>query len=155
MFVKYNKVITPKKLRKKVRLDKISKKIKESNDEAVKRIISGEDKRFLIVCGPCGADNFGAVIEYCQRLHQLSLKVKDKIFLMPRLYTAKARSNGEGYLGMLFQPDNEVIDINKGLVLSRKMLAKCIAITGLPIAEEFLFVEQLEYYSDLVSYFFL
>ncbi len=109
----------------------------------------------MIVCGPCGADNFDASIEYCQRLYQLSLKVKDKIFLMPRLYTAKARSNGEGYLGMLFQPDSEVIDINKGLMLSRKMLAKCIAVTGLPIAEEFLFLEQLEYNADLISYFFL
>lgn len=155
MFKKYEKIITPKKLRKKIRLDKLCIKVKRANDEIIKNIISGRDKRFLIVCGPCGADNSDAVLEYCLKLKELSLKVKDKIFLVPRLYTAKARTTGEGYLGMMFQPDGDKINIGLGLESTRRMLASCIAQTGLPIADEFLYVEQLEYYADLISYYFI
>ena len=155
MFQKYEKMVTPKKLRKKVRLDKLCKKVKETNDEIIKNIISGKDKRFLIVCGPCGADNSDAVLEYCLRLKELSLKVKDKIFLVARLYTAKARTIGEGYLGMMFQPDGDKIDIALGVEKTRRMLANCVSKTGLPIADEFLYVEQLEYNADLISYYFI
>lgn len=108
----------------------------------------------MIVCGPCGADNADAVLEFCLKLKELSLKVNDKIFLVPRLYTAKARSAGDGYLGMMFQPDDEKVEIEKGIIATRKMLANCISRTGLPIADEFLYMEQLEYNSDLVSYYF-
>lgn len=155
MFQRFEKIIKPDKLRKKIRLDKTSVRVKESNDRIIKDIISGADKRFLIVCGPCGADNADAVLEFCLKLKELSLKVNDKIFLVPRLYTAKARSAGDGYLGMMFQPDDEKVEIEKGIIATRKMLANCISRTGLPIADEFLYMEQLEYNSDLVSYYFL
>jgi len=156
MFYNFQKIISAKKLRRKIRLDKLCKKVKESNDEIIKNIISGQDKRFLIVCGPCGADDSDAVIEFCLKLKELSLKVKDKIFLVPRLYTAKARSAGDGYLGMLFNPDGEdEVNIAKGVEAARRMLANCIAKTGLPIADEFLYIEQLEYNADLVSYYFI
>ena len=141
MFHKYEKIISSKRLRKKIRLDKFCRKIKESNDTVIKNIISGIDKRFLLVCGPCGADDPNAVLEYCLKLKELSLKVKDKIFLVPRLYTAKARSNGDGYLGMLFQPKGDKVDLNAGVEATRRMIANCIAKTGLPIADEFLYLE--------------
>lgn len=155
MFHNFKKIISSKKLRRIVRLDNLCKKVKESNDEIIKNIISGSDKRYLIVCGPCGADNASAVLEYCMRLKELSLKVKDKIFLMPRLYTAKARTVGDGYLGMLFNPEDDKVDIAKGVEATRRMFATCISQTGLPIADEFLYLEQLEYNADLVSYYFI
>ena len=155
MFHNFKRIISSKKLRKKVRLDNLCKKIKESNDEIIKNIISGIDKRYIIVCGPCGADDSDAVLEFALKLKELSIKIKDKIFLMPRLYTAKARSVGDGYLGMMFNPDDEKVDISKGVEKTRHMLANCIAQTGLPIADEFLYLEQLEYNADLISYYFI
>ncbi len=155
MFQKFDKIIKPDKLRKKIKLDKTSVAVKEANDRIIKDIIAGIDKRFLIVCGPCGADDADAVLEFCLRLKELSLKVNDKIFLVPRLYTAKARSVGDGYLGMMFQPDGDKIEIEKGIIKTRKMLANCISRTGLPVADEFLYTEQLDYNGDLVSYYFL
>ncbi len=155
MITKYNKLLSPHKLRKKIKLDKLCRKVKIANDETVKNIIDGQDKRFLIVCGPCSADNTDAVLDFCEKLKALHIKIKDKIFLMPRVYTAKARSTGDGYLGMMFQPDGDVIDIKRGVSAARRMLASCIAKTGLPLAEELLYGEQVSYNSDLISYYFL
>ena len=78
---------------------------KEKRDEELKKVIRGEDDRLLLVIGPCSSDNEEAVLEYARRLSKLQDEVKDKIFMVMRVYTAKPRTNGEGYKGLVHQPD--------------------------------------------------
>ena len=80
---------------------------KQANDEALAKIIKGEDKRLLLVIGPCSSDNEEAVLDYAHRLAKLQEEVKDKIFIVMRVYTAKPRTNGDGYKGLIHQPDAE------------------------------------------------
>lgn len=129
----------------------IAKKV--ARDKELEAIIKGEDDRLLLVIGPCSADNEPAVLEYAKRLAKLQEEVKDKIFMVMRVYTAKPRTNGDGYKGMVHQPDtNGTPSLINGIRAVRELHAKVISETGLTTADEMLYPENLPIVADLVSY---
>lgn len=128
-------------------------KVKENNDAEIKRIFTGESDKLLLVIGPCSADREDAVIEYIHRLKRLSDQVSDKILIIPRVYTGKPRSTGEGYKGLVHQPDpTEPPDMYNGLVAMRKIHMRVLEETGFSTADEMLYPENHRYLSDLLSY---
>ena len=127
--------------------------IKARNDDEIRKIFTGESKKFLLVIGPCSADKEEPVIDYIHRLRKVQDQVKDKIFIIPRIYTNKPRTTGEGYKGMLHQPDpNEKPDLLKGLLSIRKLHMRALAETGFACADEMLYPENHRYLSDILGY---
>lgn len=127
--------------------------IKAVRDKEIKDVITGASDKFLVIIGPCSADNEDAVIDYAKRLAKVQEKVKDKLILIPRIYTNKPRTTGEGYKGMLHQPDPEKDpDLLNGLIAIRKMHLRVIEETGLTSADEMLYPENYWYLSDVLSY---
>ena len=119
----------------------------------LKRIISEESDKLILIIGPCSADSEAPVLDYMYRLRCAQEKVKDKIFIVPRLFTNKPRTTGEGYKGMLHQPDpNSDPDILKGIVATRRLHIKVIEETGFGCADEMLYPENHRYVSDLLAY---
>ena len=128
-------------------------KIKAERDEEIKKIFTGESDKFLLVIGPCSADREDAVLDYISRLRTVQEKVADKIFIIPRIYTNKPRTTGDGYKGMLHQPvPTEKPDMLKGIVAIRKLHMRALAETGFSCADEMLYPENHRYLSDLISY---
>ena len=126
---------------------------KEARDRELAAIISGEDDRILLVIGPCSSDNEEAVLEYAHRLADLQKKVADKIFIVMRVYTAKPRTNGDGYKGMIHQPNtSEAPSLINGLQAVRQLHYRVITETGLTTADEMLYPSNLVLVDDLVSY---
>lgn len=126
---------------------------KASRDEELKRIVEGKDPRFLLVIGPCSADKEESVLDYAQRLAKLQEEVRDKIFIVQRVYTNKPRTNGDGYKGLLHQQDpSGEINLVRGMVAVRKLHKRVITEAGLTTADEMLYPENLEFVEDLVSY---
>ena len=126
---------------------------KEKRDEELKKVIRGEDQRLLLVIGPCSSDNEEAVIEYARRLSKLQEEVKDKIFMVMRVYTAKPRTNGEGYKGLMHQPDTSKLpDLINGIAAVRNLHYRVITETGLTTADEMLYSANFPLVEDLVSY---
>ncbi|MDO4982969.1 MAG: 3-deoxy-7-phosphoheptulonate synthase [Eubacteriales bacterium] len=126
---------------------------KQNTDSAVKSVLAGEDDRLLLVIGPCSADREDAVLEYASRLRVLQEEVGDRLLLVPRVYSNKPRTTGEGYKGMLHQPDpNARPDMLKGLISIRKMHMKVLEQTGFSTADEMLYPENHFYLSDVLSY---
>ena len=126
---------------------------KQANDSALAKIIKGEDDRLLLVIGPCSSDNEKAVLDYAHRLSKLQEEVKDKIFIVMRVYTAKPRTNGDGYKGLVHQPDSEgATDLITGIKAVRRLQSRIIRETGLPLADEMLYPTNLIYFEDLLSY---
>lgn len=126
---------------------------KEANDKELAKIITGEDQRLLLVIGPCSSDNEEAVLDYAHRLAKLQEEVKDKIFIVMRVYTAKPRTNGDGYKGLVHQPDAEgEVDLLAGVKAVRRLQSRIITETGLPIADEMLYPSNLVFFEDLLSY---
>ena len=101
------KLPIPKDIKEQFPMSENLAKIKEKRDEEIKRIFTGEDNRLMLIIGPCSADNENSVIDYISRLVPVQEKVKDKILIIPRIYTNKPRTTGEGYKGMVHQPDPE------------------------------------------------
>ena len=129
------------------------KKIKAGRDRLIRDVIAGESDKFLVVVGPCSADNEDAVCEYTNRLAKVQEKVADRLVLVPRIYTNKPRTTGEGYKGMLHQPDPEAKpDILAGILAIRHMHMRSIAETGLTAADEMLYPDNWHYLSDILSY---
>ena len=127
--------------------------IKKKNDDEIRKIFTGESKKFLLVIGPCSADNEDAVMEYVHRLKRLSEQVEDKIMIVPRVYTGKPRTTGEGYKGLVHQPNShEPPDMMKGIVAIRKIHMRVLEETGFSTADEMLYPENHRYISDLLSY---
>jgi 3-deoxy-7-phosphoheptulonate synthase len=127
--------------------------MKEKRDLEIKAIFEGRDDRFILIIGPCSADNDDSVIDYISRLRDVQKKVSDKILIIPRIYTNKPRTTGEGYKGMVHQPDltkNE--DIFQGVIKVRQLHTRAIQETGLTCADEMLYPENYRYISDLLSY---
>ena len=119
----------------------------------LQRILSGEDDRIVLVIGPCSADHEDSVIDYIYRLRGVQEKVAEKIMIVPRIYTNKPRTVGDGYKGMLHQPDpNAEPDLLKGIVAIRKLHMRAISETGFGCADEMLYPENYRYLSDLLSY---
>lgn len=128
-------------------------KHKEERDNELNAIINGEDDRLLLIIGPCSSDNEEAVLEYARRLAKLQEEVKDKIFIVMRVYTAKPRTNGDGYKGLIHQPDSKGNpSLINGIKAVRDLHYKVITETGLTTADEMLYPENLPLIDDLVSY---
>ena len=147
------KVDLPKTIREKYPLDDDLKKIKAENDLALRKIFTGEDDRLLLIIGPCSADREDAVIDYCKRLRKLYEEVKDVLFFVPRVYTNKPRTTGEGYKGMLHQPDPKAdVDMVKGVIAVRKLHIDVLKETGFSTADEMLYPDNFRYLYDVLSY---
>ncbi|OZV24165.1 3-deoxy-7-phosphoheptulonate synthase [Streptococcus sobrinus] len=126
---------------------------KEARDKELDAIIKGEDKRLLLVIGPCSSDNEEAVLEYARRLSALQAEVEDRIFMVMRVYTAKPRTNGDGYKGLIHQPDTSKLpDLINGIAAVRNLHYRVITETGLTTADEMLYPSNLPLVDDLVSY---
>ena len=126
---------------------------KEARDRELEAIIKGEDDRVLLVIGPCSSDNEDAVLEYARRLAKLQEEVKDRVFMVMRVYTAKPRTNGDGYKGLMHQPDtSEAPSLINGIKAVRHLHYRVISETGLTTADEMLYPENLPLVDDLVSY---
>ncbi|MBQ2083065.1 MAG: 3-deoxy-7-phosphoheptulonate synthase [Lachnospiraceae bacterium] len=147
------KLPTPKELKEQFPVKPDIIDIKEEHDEIIKNIFEGKDDRFLLIIGPCSADNEEAVLDYLTRLAKVQEKVKDKIFIIPRVYTNKPRTKGVGYKGMMHQPDpTKEEDMLAGIIAIREMHARVVNETGFTCAEEMLYPENHRYLSDLLSY---
>ncbi len=122
-------------------------------DAEIAKVFKGESDKFILVIGPCSADREDAVIDYISRLRTVQDKVSDKIIIIPRIYTNKPRTTGDGYKGMLHQPDpNDKPDMLHGIIAIRKLHMRAIAETGFGCADEMLYPENYRYLSDLLSY---
>ena len=147
------KLPTPAEIREELPLSPELNKIKEARDAEIRDVITGKSNKFLVIIGPCSADNEDSVCDYVNRLAKVSEKVKDKLILIPRIYTNKPRTTGEGYKGIVHQPDPEKkSDFLTGLKAMRKMHIRAIAETGLTAADEMLYPENWRYLSDILSY---
>ncbi|MDD5949365.1 MAG: 3-deoxy-7-phosphoheptulonate synthase [Lachnospiraceae bacterium] len=129
------------------------KEIKKQRDAEIKDVFTGASDRFLVIIGPCSADNEDAVCDYVQRLARVNEKTKDKLLIVPRIYTNKPRTTGEGYKGILHQPDPEKKpDMVQGLIAIRKMVIRSLEETSLTAADEMLYPGNWGYMDDLLSY---
>lgn len=132
--------------------EEMRKTVNERTDE-IKRIFTGESDKFLLVIGPCSADRDDSVLDYIGRLREVQEKVKDKIVIVPRIYTNKPRTTGDGYKGMLHQPDpDRKPDMFKGIVAIRELHMNAVKQTGFACADEMLYPENHRYLDDLLAY---
>jgi 3-deoxy-7-phosphoheptulonate synthase len=144
---------TPSETKQQFPLPASMHRTKEVRDREVNRILAGEDDRFLVIIGPCSADREDAVLDYVNRLAGLQEKVKEKLLLIPRIYTSKPRTTGSGYKGLFHQPNPEAVsDLYAGMLAVRRLHMKVVQQTGLTTADELLYPENYEYLSDLISY---
>ncbi len=147
------KLPIPKDVKEEYPLSDNFKQIVDRRNEEIKNIFSGKDDRIVLIIGPCSADNEDSVIDYISRLSKVQEKVSDKIMIVPRIYTNKPRTTGDGYKGMLHQPNpNERPDMYKGIVSIRKMHLRAIEETGFSCADEMLYPENARYLNDLLTY---
>ena len=147
------KLPTPSEIRKELPLPAELAKIKEERDAEIRAVLTGSSNKFLVIIGPCSADNEDSVCDYVNRLAKVNEQVKDKLVLIPRIYTNKPRTTGEGYKGITSQPDPEKKpDFLAGLMAMRKMHIRAIKETGLTAADEMLYPENWGYVSDILSY---
>ena len=147
------KLIIPKEIKEMFPVTEEMAALKEQRDAEIKDIIAGRSKKFMLIIGPCSADNEDAVIDYILRLRKVQEKVADKIFIVPRIYTNKPRTTGKGYKGLLHQPDpNMNEDMLKGIIAVRETHIRAVKETGFTCADEMLYPENHRYLSDLLSY---
>ncbi len=129
------------------------KKVKQKRDEEIRAVFEGKSDKFLMIIGPCSADNVDAVCDYVSRLARVQEEVKDKLIIIPRIYTNKPRTTGEGYKGMAHQPrPTEAPDMVKGLKAIRKMHIRALEESHLTAADEMLYPGNYPYLGDLLSY---
>ncbi len=149
----YRKLPIPKDIKAQFPITPDLSRIRDSQIEELNKVFSGESNKFILVIGPCSADREDAVLDYIYRLRKVQDKVSDKIIIVPRIYTNKPRTTGEGYKGMLHQPDpNQQPDLLKGIVAIRKLHLRAIAETGFGCADEMLYPENHRYLSDILTY---
>lgn len=147
------KLPIPKEIKAQYPLTEEMAKIKEKRDKEIKDILSGKDDRLLVIIGPCSADSEDSVLDYLSRLKKLDEKVCEKLMIVPRIYTNKPRTTGDGYKGMLHQPNpNKDSDMLKGIITIRDLHMKAIRDIGYTCADEMLYSENHRYLSDLLSY---
>ena len=128
-------------------------KIVETRAAEIRDIFTGNSDKFLLIIGPCSADNEDSVIEYISRLRTVQEKVADKIYIIPRIYTNKPRTTGDGYMGLLHQPNPEhEADMLEGIIAIRRLHTNVLAQTGLTTAYEMLYPDNYRYLSDLLGY---
>ena len=143
----------PEVLKSQYPLSQELKKVKKQRDEEIRRIFTGESDKFIVLVGPCSADNEDTVCEYVRKLKTVADKVSDKLMIIPRVYTNKPRTTGDGYKGMLHQPDpDKAPDLLAGIIAIRKMHMRVMQETGLSSADEMLYPENRSYLDDILSY---
>lgn len=153
MFEKQIEIPSAEEIVGKMPLPESLKRIKAERAKLVADVISGKSDKLLVIVGPCSAHEAKPVLEYVDRLGKLNLKVKDKLVLVPRIYTNKPRSRGVGYKGMFSQPDpTKSEDILKGICAIRDLNIKAIETSGLAAADEMLYPENTDYVEDLLCY---
>lgn len=153
MFEKQIKIPEPEEIKALAPLPEDLKKIKAERDKAVSEVIMGDSQKLIIIVGPCSAHAEKPVLDYVERLGKLNLRVKDKLVLVPRIYTNKPRTKGVGYKGMFSQPDpTKSEDILKGILTIRDLNVKAIGVSGLAAADEMLYPANYAYCDDLLSY---
>ena len=147
------KLPVPKEVKEQFPISDEVIKLKKERDEEIAKVFKSESDKFLLIIGPCSADREDAVMDYITRLAKVQEKVKDKIIIIPRIYTNKPRTTGLGYKGMLHQPDpTKAEDMLEGIIAIRKLHTRAIVETGLTCADEMLYPENHRYLSDLLSY---
>ena len=149
----FRKLPVPKELKEQFPADERIVKIKQERDPEIRRIFEVKSDKLLLIIGPCSADREDAVLDYLTRLSKVQEKVKDKIMIIPRVYTNKPRTTGGGYKGLVHQPDPEKKpDMLQGIIAVRELHQRAILESGLTCADEMLYPENHRYVSDLLSY---
>ena len=149
----HRKLPIPQEVKKEYALTERMTKIKAERDENIKAVFEGKLDKFLLIIGPCSADHSEPVLEYISRLRKIEDQVSDKIIIIPRIYTNKPRTTGQGYKGMLHQPDpEEKPDMYKGIVAIRELHLSALRDYDFSCADEMLYPENYRYLSDLLSY---
>ena len=147
------KLPTPEEIRQQIPVPAELTKLKAERDKQIADILTGKDDRLLVIIGPCSADNEDAVCDYVSRLSKVNEKVKDRLMIVPRIYTNKPRTTGEGYKGIVHQPDpSKKPDLLQGLIAMRKMHIRALTESGLTAADEMLYPENYRYVFDFLSY---
>ncbi|HVJ49656.1 3-deoxy-7-phosphoheptulonate synthase [Desulfitobacterium sp.] len=150
-FVK--KVPTPEEVLEHIPLPNHIKDIKEKRDQEIRSVFNNRDDRFLLIIGPCSADNEDSVCEYISKLAEVQEKVKNEILIIPRIYTNKPRTTGEGYKGMMHQPDPEKRpDLCEGIKAIRRLHLRALSEAHMPAADEMLYPENYSYLADVLGY---
>lgn len=149
----HRKLPIPQEVKKDYPLTDRMAQVKAKRDESIRAVFDGRSEKFILVIGPCSADHREPVLEYISRLRRLEEQVSDKIIIIPRIYTNKPRTTGQGYKGMLHQPDPEAKpDMYKGIVAIRELHLAALRDYDFSCADEMLYPENYRYLSDLLSY---
>ena len=149
----HRKLPIPQEVKKEYSLTKRMEEVKAARDEGIRAVFDGSSDKFILVIGPCSADHSEPVLEYISRLRKIEEQVSDKIIIIPRIYTNKPRTTGQGYKGMLHQPDPDAKpDMYKGIVAIRELHLAALRDYGFSCADEMLYPENYRYLSDLLSY---
>lgn len=146
-------VMSPAELIEKLPLTAELTQMKQTRDKQIKEVFTGASDKFIVIIGPCSADNEDSVCDYVSRLAKVQDKIKDKVIVIPRIYTNKPRTTGEGYKGIVHQPDPEKEpDLQEGLLAMRKMHIRAMEESHLTAADEMLYPENWPYLEDILSY---
>ena len=149
----HRKLPIPQEVKKEFSLNERMIEVKAARDAAIRAAFEGVSDKFILIIGPCSADHHAPVLEYIARLRRLEEQVKDKIIMIPRIYTNKTRTTGQGYKGMLHQPDPEAKpDMYKGIVAIRELHLAALRDYDFSCADEMLYPANYRYLSDLLSY---
>ncbi len=149
----YRKLPIPKDVKAEFPLTERMAQVKAERDASIKAVFDGHSDKFILIIGPCSADHHEPVLEYISRLRRIQEQVSDKILIIPRIYTNKPRTTGQGYKGMLHQPDPEAKpDMYKGIVAIRELHLAALRDYDFSCADEMLYPENYRYLSDLLSY---
>ena len=149
----HRKLPIPKEVKAEYPVTEEMAQIKAARDESIRAVFDGTSDKFLLIIGPCSADHKEPVLEYMSRLRRIEEQVKEKIVIIPRIYTNKPRTTGQGYKGMLHQPDpEEKPDMYKGIVAIRELHLAALRDYGFSCADEMLYPDNYRYLSDLLSY---
>ena len=149
----HRKLPIPQEVKKEYPLTQRMAQVKAERDESIRAVFDGRSDKFILVIGPCSADHREPVLEYISRLRRIEEQVSDKIIIIPRIYTNKPRTTGQGYKGMLHQPDPDAKpDMYKGIVAIRELHLAALRDYDFSCADEMLYPENYRYLSDLLSY---
>ena len=149
----HRKLPIPQEVKKEYPLTERMEQVKAERDASIRAVFDGSLDKFILVVGPCSADHSEPVLEYISRLRRIEEQVSDKIIIIPRIYTNKPRTTGQGYKGMLHQPDPEAKpDMYKGIVAIRELHLAALRDYDFSCADEMLYPENYRYLSDLLSY---
>mgnify|MGYP003294234281 CR=1 FL=1 len=136
----HRKLPIPQEVKKEYPISEQMEQIKAARDESIREVFEGRSDKFILIIGPCSADHSEPVLEYISRLKRVEEQVKDKLFIIPRIYTNKPRTTGQGYKGMLHQPNpTEEVDVLGGIIATRELHSRVLRDYGMASADELLY----------------